>query len=162
MIFFKHSGDFRRSSWRKLYLFLNFCYLLRRWLHDPGLLGWNFIRPTGTDFILLLHEEIKFRLGKAGQFSTWHLSRFACIFFEFFFVSISVYQIENIYIDLNIFRLSCLVFSCVYTFLSKKKQSFLKVLQYSQKNTGVEFLFNEIADLKACKDTLVQMFSCEY
>ena len=27
--------------------------------------------PAGTDFTLRLHEEIKFRPGKAGQFSTW-------------------------------------------------------------------------------------------
>ena len=52
-------------------------------------------RPAGTDFILQLHAEIKFRPGKAGQFSTWYLFRFACIFCEFFIVSISVYEIEN-------------------------------------------------------------------
>ena len=28
-------------------------------------------RPAGTEFSLLLHVEIKFRPGKAGQFSTW-------------------------------------------------------------------------------------------
>ena len=41
-------------------------------------------RPAETDFTLQLHAEIIFRLAKAGQFSTWHLIRFACIFFEFF------------------------------------------------------------------------------
>ena len=30
-------------------------------------------RPAGTDFTLRLHVEIKFRPGKAGHFSTWHL-----------------------------------------------------------------------------------------
>ena len=28
-------------------------------------------RPAGIDFTLGLHVEIKFRPGKAGQFSTW-------------------------------------------------------------------------------------------
>ena len=51
-------------------------------------------RPAGTDLTLRLHVEIKFRR-KAGQFSTWHLFRFACNFFEFFFVNMSVYEIEN-------------------------------------------------------------------
>ena len=48
-------------------------------------------RPVETDFTLRLHVEIKFRPGKAGQFST----RFACIFFGFFFVSISFCKIED-------------------------------------------------------------------
>ena len=52
-------------------------------------------RPAGTDLTLRLHVEIKFRPGKAGQFSTWHLFRFVSNFFEFFFVNISVYEIEN-------------------------------------------------------------------
>ena len=56
-------------------------------------------RPAGTDLTLRLdltiHVEIKFRPGKARQFSTWHLFRFACNFFEFFFVNMSVYKIEN-------------------------------------------------------------------
>ena len=52
-------------------------------------------RPAGADFTLRLHVEIKFHPGKAGQFSTWHLFRFVYIFFEFFFVSMSVYEIEN-------------------------------------------------------------------
>ena len=42
------------------------------------------IRPAETDFTNWLHVEIKFRRGKAGQFSTWYLVRFACIFFGFF------------------------------------------------------------------------------
>ena len=47
------------------------------------------IRPARGDFTLRqrLHVEIKFSPGKAEQFSTWHLFRFVCIFFEFFFVS---------------------------------------------------------------------------
>ena len=40
-------------------------------------------RPAGTDLTLRLHVEIKFRPGKAGQLSTWHLFRFVCNFFEF-------------------------------------------------------------------------------
>ena len=49
-------------------------------------------RPAETDFILRLHVEIKFRPGKARQFSTWYLIRFACIFFGAFFVSMSFYK----------------------------------------------------------------------
>ena len=52
-------------------------------------------RPAGMDLTLRLHVEIKFRSGKAGQLSTWHLFRFACNFFEFFFVNMSVYEIEK-------------------------------------------------------------------
>ena len=52
-------------------------------------------RPTETDFALRLHLEITFRPGKAGQFSTWYLTRFAWIFFEFFFASMSFYKIED-------------------------------------------------------------------
>ena len=57
-------------------------------------------RPAGTDLTLRLHVEIKFRR-KAGQFSTWHLFRFACNFFEFFFVNMSVYEIENPQISID-------------------------------------------------------------
>ena len=39
--------------------------------------------PAETDFTLRLHVEIKFRPGKAEQFSTWYLIRFGCIFFGF-------------------------------------------------------------------------------
>ena len=52
-------------------------------------------RPAGIDFTLRLHVEIKFRPGKAGQFSIWYLIRFACIFFGFFFVSMSFYKTED-------------------------------------------------------------------
>ena len=51
------------------------------------------ICPTGTDFTLQWHVEIKFSPGKAGQFSNLYLFRFACIFFEFSFVKMSVYEI---------------------------------------------------------------------
>ena len=51
-------------------------------------------RPAETDFTLQLHVEIKLRPGKAGQFSTWYLIRFACIFFGFFFVSISFTKLK--------------------------------------------------------------------
>ena len=57
--------------------------------------------PAGTDITLRLHVEIKFRPGKAGQFSTWHLFRFLCNFFEFFFVNMSLYEIENPYISID-------------------------------------------------------------
>ena len=75
-------------------------------------------RSAETDFTLRLHVEIKFRLGKLGQFSPWYLIRFACFFFEFFFVSMSFYKTEDsqISIDLKVFYLTCLVFSCVYSF----------------------------------------------
>ena len=53
------------------------------------------IRPAETDFTLRLHMEIKFGPGKAGQFSTCYLIRFACIFFGFFFVSMSFYKTED-------------------------------------------------------------------
>ena len=52
-------------------------------------------RPARTGFTLLLHVEIKFCPSKAGQFSTKYLFRFACIFFKFFLISISVYDVEN-------------------------------------------------------------------
>ena len=53
-------------------------------------------RPAETDFTLRLHVEIKIHPGKAGQFSTWYLIRFARIFFGFFFVSImSFYETED-------------------------------------------------------------------
>ena len=52
-------------------------------------------RPDETDFTLRLHVEIKFRPGRAGQFSTWYLVRFACILFRFFFVSMSFYKTED-------------------------------------------------------------------
>ena len=74
-------------------------------------------QPAETDFTLRLHVEIKFRLGKAGQVSTWYLIRFACISFGFFFVSMSFYKTEDslMSIDLKFFYLSCLVFSCAYS-----------------------------------------------
>ena len=51
--------------------------------------------PGGTDLILRLHVEIEFRPGKVGQFSTCHLFRSVCNFFDFFFVTMLVYEIEN-------------------------------------------------------------------
>ena len=79
-------------------------------------------RPAQIDFTLRLHVEIKFRPGKAGQFCTWYLIILNIICMHFlwtFFVSISFYKTEDsqISIDLKIFYLSCLVFSCVYSFL---------------------------------------------
>ena len=52
-------------------------------------------RPAGKYFNLRLHVEIKICPGKAGQFSTWRVFRFVCIFIGFFFVSMSFYKIEN-------------------------------------------------------------------
>ena len=52
-------------------------------------------RPAGAYFTLRLHVEIKFHHGKAGQFSTCYLFRFAGTFFEFFFVSMSVYELKT-------------------------------------------------------------------
>ena len=51
--------------------------------------------------------EVKFRPDKAGQFSIWHLFRFVYNFFEFFFVTMLVYETENawISIDFNFFLL---------------------------------------------------------
>ena len=52
-------------------------------------------RPAGTDLTLRLHKEIKLCHGKVVQYSTWDLLRFACNFFESFFVTMSPYEIEN-------------------------------------------------------------------
>ena len=41
-------------------------------------------RPAGAYFTLRLHVEIKFHHGKAGQFSTCYLLKFADTFFELF------------------------------------------------------------------------------
>ena len=51
--------------------------------------------PAEAYFTLRLHVEIKFHHGKAGQFSTCYLIRFTGTFFEIFFVSMSVYDIEK-------------------------------------------------------------------
>ena len=75
-------------------------------------------RAAGTDFTvrLRLHVEIKFRPGKAGQFS----------------------------IDIKFFCLSYIVFSCVCSFKIRSGRSqmffrisFLKVSQYSQEKVRV-------------------------
>ena len=52
-------------------------------------------RPAEIYFTLRIHVEIKFRPGKAGQFSAWDLIRFTCIFFGFFFVTMSFYKTED-------------------------------------------------------------------
>ena len=65
------------------------------------------IPPAETSFTLGLHVEIKFRPGKAGQFTTWYLIRFTCIFFWFF-----ILQNWRRFIDFHWFKffyLSCLV-----------------------------------------------------
>ena len=51
--------------------------------------------PAATDFTIRLHVKIKLCPSKTGQFSTWHLIRFACISFRFFFVSMSFYKTED-------------------------------------------------------------------
>ena len=51
-------------------------------------------RAAGTDLTLRLH--VQFCTGKVGQFSTWYLFRFPWIFCQFFFVSMPVYEIENL------------------------------------------------------------------
>ena len=53
------------------------------------------VRPAETDFTVRLHVEIKFRPGKAGQFPTWYLIRFACIFIGFFFVSMPFHKTQD-------------------------------------------------------------------
>ena len=55
----------------------------------------NWTRPAETEITLRLHVEIKFRPDQAGQFSTRYLIRFACIFFGFFFASMSFYKTED-------------------------------------------------------------------
>ena len=51
-------------------------------------------RPAEADVTLWLHVKIKFRPGKAGQFSTWYLISFACIFLEFFFITMSFHKLK--------------------------------------------------------------------
>ena len=60
----------------------------------PAFRGKILTRPAETDFTQRLHVEIKFRPGKTGQFSTWYLIRFACIFFGFFFASMSFTKLK--------------------------------------------------------------------
>ena len=50
-------------------------------------------RPAETDFILRLHVEIKFRSGKAGQFSTCYLIRFAFILQNWRFIDFHWFKI---------------------------------------------------------------------
>ena len=118
-----------------------------------------------TDFTLRLDVEIKFRPGKAGQFCMDFLWIFLC----------KPFILQNWrFIDFhwfNFFYLSCLVFSCVYSFSQNKKQSFANVLQnrcswkfrsIHRKTLALESLFNKIADLKAGKETPTQVLSCKY
>ena len=108
------------TSWKQFHVVLT-------WNTRDIFVGWPFkaacqdktsTHPAGTDFTLQLHVEIKFRPGKARQFFTWYFLRFECIFFVFFYISISVYEIEDPQISINLrnFCLSCLVFDCVYSF----------------------------------------------
>ena len=78
--------------------------ILSRFAGIPAVLGGDYMIPAyrdkistcpaETDFTLRLHVEIKFHPGEAGQFSTWYLIRFACIFFGFFFVSMSFTKLK--------------------------------------------------------------------
>ena len=77
-------------------------------------------RPAETDFTLRLHVEIKFRLGKAGQFSAWYLIRFACILFGTFFASMSFFKTEYSYISIDLFFFLLELFSlqlCLFFFI---------------------------------------------
>ena len=56
---------------------------------------WNFTPSSRDRSHPTITCEIKFCPDKAGQFSTWHLIRFVCNFFEFVFVIMSVYEIES-------------------------------------------------------------------
>ena len=87
--------------------------------------------PAEADFTLRLHVEIKFRTGKVGQYSTWLLIRFACIFFGIFFVSMSFYKCGDSYIsiDLIFFLLKLFNLQLCLFFLIKTKQSLANVLQ---------------------------------
>ena len=85
------------TSWKQFHVVLT-------WNTRDIFVGWPFkaayqdktsTHPARTDFTLQLHVEIKFRPGKARQFFTWYFLRFECIFFVFFFISISVYEIED-------------------------------------------------------------------
>ena len=70
--------------------------LTLRWRYMISVcLGETSSRPAETDLTLRLRVEIKFCPGISGQFSTWHLFRFVCNFFEFFIVTMSVDKIEN-------------------------------------------------------------------
>ena len=85
-------------------------------------------RPTREDFTIRLLVLIKFRLCRTGKFSTWYLFRFVCIFFEFFFVSMSVNE-----------NLEAAVCGC------SSIKVFLKILQYSQEIPVLKSLFNKVA-----------------
>ena len=76
-----------RISMQNLYFHPHFNLPIRWWLHDPGLPVRRdeiSTRSAGAYFTLRLHVEIKFHHGKAGQFSTCYLFRFAGTFLEFF------------------------------------------------------------------------------
>ena len=90
-------------------------------------------RQTRTDFTLRLLVLIKFRLGKTGKFSFWSLFRFVCIFFEFFFVSMSVNENPE-----------AAVCGC------SSIKVFLKISQYSQETPMLKSLFNKVAGHQVC------------
>ena len=90
-------------------------------------------RSAETDFTLQLHVEIKFRPGMTGQFSTWYLIRFACIFFRFFF-KVHRFPLVYLFFLLDLFSLQLCLFvvrKC------SSKEVFLKISQYSQENISI-------------------------
>ena len=83
---------------------------IRWWIHHPGLPGWNCNPPSWNGITLRLHVEVTFRPGKAGQFSTHYLIRFACIFFECFFINMSFYKTEDSQVVITWSRLAGMKF----------------------------------------------------
>ena len=80
-------------------------------------------RPAKTDFTLQLHVNIKFRSDKAGQFSTWYLIRLACVFFGFFFVSMSFYKTADSYVSIDLIFFLLELFSlrlCLFFFIKQE------------------------------------------
>ena len=63
-------------------------YFSFKWqLHYLSLLRWNFNLPSRDRFhSTITCENEKFHPGKMGQFLTLYFFRYACIFFEIFFV----------------------------------------------------------------------------
>ena len=77
--------------------------------------------------------EITFRPGKPGQFFTYYLIRFACIFFGFFFTSMSFTKlkihrfpvIKKIFFELFGFQLCVSIL--VHKIRSSRSQMFFKI-----------------------------------
>ena len=134
------------------------------WWHHLGLPGWNFT-PSSRDrsHATITCGRVIFRPDKVGQFSTWYLFRFVYNFFEFFFVTMSVYETENPWfsINFNFFLLEL---------FRNEKQLFANALQ-----NGIFQSFTILPRKHKClcisliklqtwrpAKRLPQMFSCEY